>query len=247
MASWRPAHPCTLRRAMSSRRYRVYFVADREAEVSDSFRYVDLAEQIAFRSVATHAVLLWIAPTYGAPNPPIGVGAHPVGYAGLGHFRKHFAVRHLSGPLCRRRRGYATGCGSIRESGVDDRELLLVRREGDAVWLHEVIHDNLNVTGFRVDPVDVVLFLLGIGFDALVIAADAVGGICGPDEPSEATTASFGEFSFLPVCLSAMMITEPSSSVRVTRRPLCSHVSRRPSRSMVLPFEFNDGWRYTLV
>ena len=44
-----------------------------------------------------------------------------------------------------------------------------------------------------------------------------------------------------------MMVIEPSSSVRVTRRPLCSQVIRRPSRSMVLPFEFIEGWRKTLV
>jgi hypothetical protein len=40
-----------------------------------------------------------------------------------------------------------------------------------------------------------------------------------------------------------MMVIEPSSSVRVTRRPECSQVIKRPSRSMVLPFEFIDGWR----
>src|SRR3981081_690819 len=67
-----------------------------EAQVGDGFRYVDLAEQIAVRSVAAHAVLVRIAPTHGAPNTPIGVTAHPVGNAGLRHFRKDFAVRHLS-------------------------------------------------------------------------------------------------------------------------------------------------------
>jgi hypothetical protein len=60
-------------------------------------------------------------------------------------------------------------------------------------------------------------------------------------EPSAATTASFGEFNLLPVYLSATTAIEPSCSVRVTRRPLCSQVIRRPSRSMVLPFEFIDG------
>jgi hypothetical protein len=65
-------------------------------------------------------------------------------------------------------------------------------------------------------------------------------------EPSEATAASFGELSFLPLYLSAMIVIEPSSSVRVTRRPPCSQVINRPCRSMVLPFEFIDGWRNTL-
>src|SRR5215831_16523219 len=36
-----------------------------------------------------------------------------------------------------------------------------------------------------------------------------------------------------------MTVIEPSSSVRVTRRPPCSQVIRRPSRSIVLPFEFH--------
>src|SRR6266850_5256245 len=69
-----------------------------EAQVGDSFRYVDLAEQIAVRSIAAHAVLVRIAPAHGAPDPPIGVTARPIGNAGLGHFREDFAVRHLSGP-----------------------------------------------------------------------------------------------------------------------------------------------------
>ena len=66
-------------------------------------------------------------------------------------------------------------------------------------------------------------------------------------EPSEATATSLGEFNFFPLYLSAMMVMVPSSSVRVTRRPLCSHVINRPSRSMVLPLEFIDGWRKTLT
>src|SRR4030088_2431404 len=69
-----------------------------EAQVGDGFRYVDLAEQIAVRSVAAHAVLVRIAPTHGAPNTSVGVTAHPVGNAGLGHFGKDFAVRNFSGP-----------------------------------------------------------------------------------------------------------------------------------------------------
>ena len=55
-----------------------------EAQIGDSFRYVDLAEQIAVRSVAPHAVLVRIAPTHGAPNPPFGVTAYPWGAPGQG-------------------------------------------------------------------------------------------------------------------------------------------------------------------
>jgi hypothetical protein len=43
-----------------------------------------------------------------------------------------------------------------------------------------------------------------------------------------------------------MMVIEPSNSVRVTRRVLCSQVMRRPTRSIVLPFAFIDGARNTL-
>jgi len=68
----------------------------------------------------------------------------------------------------------------VREAGVDV-ELLLVRREDNAVGLYEVIGDNLDVTRFRIDPVDVTLFLLGLGFDALIKAADSVDRIGEPD------------------------------------------------------------------
>src|SRR5258706_14732513 len=65
-----------------------------EAQIGDSFRYVDLAEQIAVRSVAPHAVLVRIAPTHGAPNPPFGVTAYPVGE---GDGRKTYGLRRLGG------------------------------------------------------------------------------------------------------------------------------------------------------
>src|SRR5215217_659705 len=69
-----------------------------EAHVGDSFRNVDLAEQITIRSVAPHAVLVRIAPTDRAPKVPLGVATQPVGNAGLGHVRKDFAVRKFSRP-----------------------------------------------------------------------------------------------------------------------------------------------------
>src|SRR5229473_91831 len=153
-----------------------------EAQIGDSFRYVDLAEQIAVRSIAAHAVFVRIAPTHGAPDTPIGVSAHPVGNAGLGHFRKDFAVRHLSGRHIQvEHADMRRVLRPVREAGVEDIEILLVRGEGKAVGLHEVIDDNLDVTRFRIHPVDVFLFLLRVGFDALIIAADAVGWIAEPD------------------------------------------------------------------
>src|SRR5262249_16023525 len=69
----------------------------------------------------------------------------------------------------------------VREAGVDDIELLLVRREENAVGLNEVIDDNLDLTRFRIYPEDVMLFLLRLGFDALIIAADTVDWIGEPD------------------------------------------------------------------
>jgi hypothetical protein len=71
--------------------------------------------------------------------------------------------------------------GPVGEAGIADIELLLVRREAKAVRLHEVIDHHLDVAGFRVDPVDVLLVLLGVGLDALVEAADAVGRVAEPD------------------------------------------------------------------
>src|SRR3981189_1510111 len=153
-----------------------------EAQVGDGFRYVDLAEQIAVSSVAAHAVLVRIAPTHGAPETPGGVAAQPVGDAGLGHVRKDFAVRHLSGRHIQvEHADMRRVVRPVREAGVADIELLLVRREAKAVGLHEVIDDNLDITGFRIHPVDVFLFLLRLGFDALVIAADTVGWVPEPD------------------------------------------------------------------
>src|SRR5215203_5783949 len=73
----------------------------------------------------------------------------------------------------------------VREAGIADIELLLVRREAKAVRLDEVIDDHLDVTGFRIHPVDVVLFLLRLGLDALVKTADAVGRIAEPDRAVE--------------------------------------------------------------
>jgi hypothetical protein len=92
-----------------------------------------------------------------------------------------------------------------------------------------------------------VLVLFGRGFDAFVIAADAIDRIGEPDRAVGSDGGSFGEFSRLPLYLSAMMVIEPSSSVRVTRRPPCSQVISRPSRSIVLPLEFIDGCRNTLT
>src|SRR5712675_3126654 len=96
-----------------------------EAQVGDGFRYVDLAEQIAVSSVAAHAILVRIAPTHGAPNTPFGVTAHPVGNAGLGHFRKDFTVRNFSARDIRvEHADMGRVVRPVRVAGVDDIELL---------------------------------------------------------------------------------------------------------------------------
>ena len=59
--------------------------------------------------------------------------------------------------------------------------------------------------------------------------------------PSDFTTTSLGELSFLPSKRSARTVIVPSGSVLVTRRIPCSHVTRRPWRSRVLPLAKFDG------
>src|SRR5271156_4915957 len=66
-------------------------------------------------------------------------------------------------------------------------------------------------------------------------------------DPSDFTTTSFGEFSFLPLYLSARTVMAPSYSVRVTRRPRCSQVTSRPCRSRVLPLAFHEVLRKMLT
>ena len=62
-------------------------------------------------------------------------------------------------------------------------------------------------------------------------------------EPSDFTTTSFGELRRRPSTASASTVTLPSYPVRVTRRPPCSQVTRRPCRSRVLPLAKSDGRR----
>src|SRR5215510_2507319 len=73
------------------------------------------------------------------------------------------------------------------------------------------------------------------------------GGSVNQTEPSDLHTTSLGELSGLPSNLSAMTVIAPSYSVRVTRRESCSHVSKRPCRSRVLPLELLAGLRKTLT
>ena len=73
------------------------------------------------------------------------------------------------------------------------------------------------------------------------------GGSVNQTESSDFTTRSFGELSGLPSNLSISTVTEPSYSVRVTRRLSCSQVTSRPWRSQVLPLALFEGLRNTLT
>ena len=71
------------------------------------------------------------------------------------------------------------------------------------------------------------------------------GGSVNQIESSDLQTMSLGEFSRLPLNLSASTVIVPSYSVRVTLRVRCSQTSSRPWRSRVMPFELFAGWRNT--
>ena len=71
------------------------------------------------------------------------------------------------------------------------------------------------------------------------------GGSVNQMVPSFLTATSLGEFRRLPLYESHRTSTVPSLAVRVTRRLPCSHVTSRPSVSVVLPLLLLDGSRQT--
>ena len=64
--------------------------------------------------------------------------------------------------------------------------------------------------------------------------------------PSDFTATSFGELNFLPSWRSTTVWRVPSFSRMLTRRPLCSQVTKRPWRSTVLPLALRLGFRNVL-
>src|SRR5246127_2454557 len=143
-----------------------------------------LPEQLAVLGVTAHAVLVGVAPAQRTPDATLGVAAHPIGDARFWHVGKDLVVANLSlldvqveDPNVRRI------VRPVGKSGVDDVEFLLVGRQRDAIGLHEIVDDDPDLAGFRIDPVDIVLVLFGLGLDALIIAADAVDRIGEPDRP----------------------------------------------------------------
>ena len=59
--------------------------------------------------------------------------------------------------------------------------------------------------------------------------------------PSERTTISFGLLNFLPSKRSAMVVNEPSCSIRQMVRADQPAITSRPSRSNVMPLAWLDG------
>src|SRR5215831_6353871 len=58
-----------------------------------------------------------------------------------------------------------------------------------------------DVAGYRIDAVNVVLFLLGLLLDALIVTADAVDRICEPDRAVGGDGDVIGRVQFLAVVL----------------------------------------------
>ena len=101
--------------------------------------------------------------------------------------------------------------------------------------------------GRAVDPVDVHVDL-GLGLVALVIAEQAERRIGEPDRAVRFHDDVVRRVEPLAVEASPIStVIEPSYSVRMTRRPPCSQVTRRPWRSRVLPLAKFDGLRKTLT
>src|SRR6185437_3653658 len=156
----------------------------------------------AFGGIATHAVLVRIAPSRRAPNSTGSIQPHAVRDGWLGHLHKHFSVRQFSGGnVDIEHANMARVLRIVGEAGIDDVKLLLVRRQGNAVRLHEIIGHDLDVTGFRIDPVDIVLLLLGLLFEALVVAADSVDRVGKPDRTIGSDNDVVGRVQLLAVVL----------------------------------------------
>ena len=105
---------------------------------------------------------------------------------------------------------------------------LLVGGEGQAVWPDEVVRDDADLAGRAVDAEDVVAADLALGLVPFVVRQDAVGGIGEPDRSVRADHDVVRAVQPLAVYRSAMSGQPPSCSVRTTRRPPCSQVTRRP-------------------
>src|SRR5262249_47524573 len=141
-----------------------------------------LAEQLTVGTVAANAILFRVRPTHGAPDIPVGVAAHAVGKARSEVVGEYPAVRYLPGvdvdvEHTDPRRIFLP----LGDARVDDVEFLLVGRERNAVGLHEVVDDDLEIAGFWIDPEDVLLFLLERFLKALIVTLDPVARIREPD------------------------------------------------------------------
>ena len=116
-----------------------------------------------------------------------------------------------------------------------------IGRKTQPVRPQYIIGDNGHHPGLTIHPVNA-LRQFRFRLEPFVIARMPNTGSVNQIEPSDFTTTSFGEFSFLPCQLSASTVIEPSISVWVTRRP-CSQVTSLPRRSRVLPLAQFEGLR----
>ena len=67
-----------------------------KVKLATVLRQVNLAEQLAARSVAADTILFRIAPADGAPDAAVAIGAHSIGDARPLYLHKHLAVRHFA-------------------------------------------------------------------------------------------------------------------------------------------------------
>ena len=141
---------------------------------------MDLAEQIARRAVAAHAVLLRVGPAHAAPHVAVHIATHSVGYAGCKPLGENLAVGQLASIDIAVEHPNVRGA-SVGQARINDVQPLLIRGETDAVRLRKVIDNRLDLAGLAIDAEDIVLVLLWGLLQALVVAADAVGRIGEPD------------------------------------------------------------------
>jgi hypothetical protein len=160
-----------------------------EDEVGNGLGHINLAEEIAARTIAVDAVLLRITPADTEPEVAIGIGAYPIG----GYFfDEHLAVANLAA------RDIDVKHTDMLEFAVDDVELLLVMPKGQPVRLFEVVGDNGDGAVLSVYAINVVARLLLLGLEALVVSQDPVTGIGEPDSAVGGDDDIVGEFNRLP-------------------------------------------------
>src|SRR6202161_870939 len=73
------------------------------------------------------------------------------------------------------------GRTTMCDAAVNNVELLFIRREAQAIGLHEIVDDDGYGTTLRVDAKDIVLLLFLLNLEAFVVSVRAIGWIAKPD------------------------------------------------------------------